>query len=98
MPRKGRESLGSRVEPDGQPGAGDLEGVAKPGVVVGERHRGDDAGRAGGKGEPDAVRGVHAARELKRHGDSRGDRADRLEVLRSTRPRAVEVDEVDEPG
>ena len=66
--------------------------------VVDDRHRGHDPGRAGREGQADRVGGVDAAGDLERDGDPRRDRADRLEVRRPAAPRAVEVDEVDEPG
>src|SRR5689334_8060106 len=70
LPGKGGEALGSRVKADREPGTGNLESRGETLGIVGDRHRGDDAGRAGSKGEPDPVRRVDATGDLERYRDA----------------------------
>ena len=58
----------------------------------------DDPGRAGREGEPDRLGRIDAARDLERDGDPGRDGPDRVQVRRRPGPRALEVDQLDEPG
>ena len=97
-PRERGEPLRPRVEADGEPVAGDREARARA-SRAGRRSR----SRARRAWPRRRTRGglvglLQAARELERDGDAGGDRADGLEVRRAAALRAVEVDEVEEPG
>ena len=97
-PGEGRQPLRARIEPDRQPVAGDRQAGAEVVGPIGDRRGQHDPGRAGREGEPDRVGRVHARRR-----PGAGPRSARRSRRPSSRlagrpgPRAVEVDEVDEP-
>ena len=97
VPVERGQPLRPRIEPDGEPVAGDRE--ARPQVVgpVGDGRGQHDPRRPGGERELDPLRRIDAAGDLERDGDPRRDRPDRVEIGRRPGPRAVEVDEVDQP-
>ena len=66
-------------------------------AVVDDAHREDDARRAGGEREPDLVGALEAAGDLDRHRDPRRDAPTASRLPGAPGPRAVEVDEVDDP-
>ena len=98
VPGKRGEPLRPRIEPDRQPRAGDLEPLGERRRVVGDRHRRHDPRRAGREGEPDPV---GACRRRPRPGS--GSRSATAIDPTASRlpgppgPRAVEVDEMDQP-
>jgi hypothetical protein len=92
----GTQALRSRIEAHRQPVAGHGR---TPEVIraVGDRRRQHDAGGSRRERELDPLGRVDAAGHLERYADARRDGSQCLEVGRRTRPRAVEVDEMDDP-
>ena len=96
-PRERGQTLRPRIEPDREPVTGDRQARAQVVRPVGDGRRQDHARRPGGECEPDRIVQFDPAGELERDRDPGRDRADRLEIGRRPGPRAVEVDEVDQP-
>ena len=91
------EALRTRVEPDGEPVAGDAQAGGQALRLLGHREqRQHDARRAGREGQLDLLRTVDAAGHLERRGHGARHVPDGGRVDRPAGGRAVEIDEMDD--
>ncbi len=93
-PRERGEPLGPRVQPHGEPVAGDGEALPQRRGPLDDRDRQHDARGPRREGEAHVVGLLEPARDLERDGDPRRHGAHRLEVRRPGLLGAVDVDEV----
>jgi hypothetical protein len=97
-PGKRRQAFRPRVEADGQPISRDLDALTDEIGPIGRGHAKQHPRGPGREGQSHVICLLQAAGELDRDGDPRGNGPYRLEVHRRAGARAVEVDDMDEPG
>ena len=90
------EPLGARIEPHGQPVAGDRDRVTQQLRLLDDAHREDDPGRARGKCQADLIGAFDATGKLEGRRNPRRDEADGVEVDRLAAAGSVEVDQMDQ--